>query len=1289
MRTLLALACLLPSAALAGGWYDPSFPHRTELKVSTPTVSGATVDWPIGVRLDATSIDWSLVDKNGNDLLFVDPRSGRPVPYDIDRFDYAGQSALIWVRLPSLSPGDSFSLYVYYGNPNAGPFESPQETFQDFYLVHHLDQTGTSFEDSSPFGNHGFPSGSGQSIGSPIGDGWEFTGDPIMLNDDVRNYMGGVMEFYASYWTVAYDGGSIPNGAPGMFGTTRNTGNGIAWGLVDPNGEAWVYDGNLGQVSAGPVRSWTHVGFSFRENSFHATFNNGAWYADDSAYSVPNFVTIDRIGGVVEDGFLGGDRPYYGGVDEFRIYNQAIQDAFPAALDYYGGLGELVDPCASLWTTYPDLDGDGRGDESAPPTTTCWEQLDGVSNNDDCDDSDDTVYLGAAEQCDGKDNDCNGQTDENIGGNIWYVDADVDGWGSGAGIDSCLEPSNGSYSSLSGDCDDSDSNNYPNNEETCEPGLLSDQLDNNCDGSVTDGLTFATIYRDGDNDGLGDPSSPAQTCSAGVSGYVSNGDDCDDGDSGVGTRTWYRDADGDGEGTASQTVSSCTLPNGYADNTLDCDDGNSAVNSTTTWYTDADRDGYGVVGSAYTQCSQQNSTDVLQAGDCDDTDASRNPDTQWYADTDQDGYGDPSAAWPTAQCTQPSGYVTNFGDCNDNDSAINPTSVWYRDSDGDGFGNTNDAIVQCARPQGYVSNDFDCDDTDASQVPNQLWYADTDSDGYGDPNNSRQDCNQPTGYVLDNTDCNDSNTDVNPGTTWFADGDGDGYGDASNAVATGQCTSPGGSAVPNRNDCDDSDAAINPETQWYPDLDGDSFGAGTPTQTCAPGTGNWSLNNFDCDDNDATNTPNQIFYEDLDGDGWGNTAVSRLDCSAPQGWVDRSGDCDDDDSATFPGGFEFCGDGIDGDCDGVGGGPDADDDGDGLTFAEEVYTSDCYTDSDNDGVPDDVEHGLNTDGDALVDGIDPDDDGDGIPTRDEDYCLSVVGGTCSNDYAPGEGDPTNDDTDGDGIPNYLDDDDDGDGIPTAQEDYCVNSSSSCTDDYGPGDGAPGNDFTDNDSAPDYLDPDDDGDGAPTASEDLNGDGNWLNDDGDGDGIPTYLDDDEIPNLDADEDGLTDDEEALIGSDPNLADSDGDGISDLDEVGDPTDPNDSDGDGTYDVLDEDDDGDGIPTAVEGDGDSDGDGTPDFLDEDSDNDTLPDSQEAGDDPTNPVDTDGDGTPDYLDLDSDNDFSADSVDPAPLDNGAGGPGTPTPPEGYGCGCQSSTPAPSLWFGLVGLLALRRRRA
>ncbi|MDP6934874.1 MAG: hypothetical protein QGG40_18275, partial [Myxococcota bacterium] len=111
--------------------------------------------------------------------------------------------------------------------------------------------------------------------------------------------------------------------------------------------------------------------------------------------------------------------------------------------------------------------------------------------------------------------------------------------------------------------------------------------------------------------------------------------------------------------------------------------------------------------------------------------------------------------------------------------------------------------------------------------------------------------------------------------------------------------------------------------------------------------------------------------------------------------------------------------------------------------------------------------------------------------------------------------------------------------------------------------------------------------------------------------------------DSDGDGLSDKEEADLGTDPESADSDGDGIEDGDEG-----TEDSDGDGTADYLDEDSDGDGIGNNA--DADDDNDGTPDGSDTypyDFDNDGWGDAFETqcGTSPTSatdfPADNDAD--------------------------------------------------------------------
>ncbi|MBU1896976.1 right-handed parallel beta-helix repeat-containing protein [Myxococcota bacterium] len=139
-------------------------------------------------------------------------------------------------------------------------------------------------------------------------------------------------------------------------------------------------------------------------------------------------------------------------------------------------------------------------------------------------------------------------------------------------------------------------------------------------------------------------------------------------------------------------------------------------------------------------------------------------------------------------------------------------------------------------------------------------------------------------------------------------------------------------------------------------------------------------------------------------------------------------------------------------------------------------------------------------------------------------------------------------------------------------------------------------------------------------------------------IITALSDAVEPGVDPDDldgDGVLDDLELEWGLDPNTDDSDGDGTPDAAEIGDGEAPLDTDGDGIINALDEDDDGDGIPSLIEGQTDDDRDGIPNFLDDDDDNDGVLSVDEGAED------FDGDGLPNYLDRDDDDDGAATRIE------------------------------------------------
>jgi hypothetical protein len=184
------------------------------------------------------------------------------------------------------------------------------------------------------------------------------------------------------------------------------------------------------------------------------------------------------------------------------------------------------------------------------------------------------------------------------------------------------------------------------------------------------GTASATVGCDQDADGYDDVACGGTDCddsSSSVSPAATEvcdaadlDEDCDgladDADPSLSATTYYPDVDGDAYGDSAGGVAACTRPSGWLTNGDDCDDTRSTVKPGATEICDA--------ADLDEDCD----------GLADDADPSVSGQRAWYADTDGDTYGD-EAGTAVTQCDQPSGYRASHSDCDDADAAINDAAT--------------------------------------------------------------------------------------------------------------------------------------------------------------------------------------------------------------------------------------------------------------------------------------------------------------------------------------------------------------------------------------------------------------------------------------------------------------------------------------------------------------------------------------------------------------------------------------------------------------------------------------
>lgn len=118
------------AASPAGAWWNCAWDYRFPAIVTLPAVPTLT-DYQVRMNLNALNVpaqfNWNLI---GTDLRAVAQDDITLLNHFIEQWNAVGQTAVVWVRVPSITAGNT-TVYLYFGAPPGTPGTSTSTTFTE------------------------------------------------------------------------------------------------------------------------------------------------------------------------------------------------------------------------------------------------------------------------------------------------------------------------------------------------------------------------------------------------------------------------------------------------------------------------------------------------------------------------------------------------------------------------------------------------------------------------------------------------------------------------------------------------------------------------------------------------------------------------------------------------------------------------------------------------------------------------------------------------------------------------------------------------------------------------------------------------------------------------------------------------------------------------------------------------------------------------------------------------------------------------------------------------------
>ncbi len=133
---IMIAASLTKPVSSDSEWFDPNWRYRVKITLDFTWLNEDIANLTVPIKIDSAVLDFSKTSPSGEDLVAISV-NGSILPAMVEYWNTSIGLGVLWVRIPYVKAGSTYTLYLYFGmvNPSRVPEEAAEHVWDSYVAV--------------------------------------------------------------------------------------------------------------------------------------------------------------------------------------------------------------------------------------------------------------------------------------------------------------------------------------------------------------------------------------------------------------------------------------------------------------------------------------------------------------------------------------------------------------------------------------------------------------------------------------------------------------------------------------------------------------------------------------------------------------------------------------------------------------------------------------------------------------------------------------------------------------------------------------------------------------------------------------------------------------------------------------------------------------------------------------------------------------------------------------------------------------------------------------------------